>query len=77
MNKPHPQAKEIKRLRRLLPELTKDSQDENVAFMASRLEGVPDDQLEAAWKKEFDLHLHEMASFLYDVYLDHKAKSKS
>lgn len=66
----HPQANEIKRLRKLLPELTKDLQDENVAFMASRLEGVPDEELDVAWKKEYDLHLHEMASFLYDMYVE-------
>lgn len=75
MNKIHPQAKEIKRLRKLLPELTKDLQDENVAFMVSRLEGVPDEQLEEAWKKEYDSHLNEMAVFLYDMYMEQKAKA--
>lgn len=77
MDRVHPQAKEIKRLRKLLPELTKDLQDENVAFMASRIEGVPDEEVEFAWKKEYDLHLREMATFLYDMYQEQKARSKS
>lgn len=73
----HPQAKEIKRLRRLLPVETKGLQDENVAFMASRLEGVSDDELAARWKLEMEAHVKEWAVFLYDMYQDSKSRDTS
>lgn len=76
MAKVHPQAKEIRRLRRLLPEETKDLQDENVAFMASRLEGVADAELQAKWKQEMDAHLKEWAVFLYDMYQEKKLRER-
>ena len=72
--KPHPQAKEIKRLRRLLPEETKDLQDENVAFMVSRLDGVPDEELAARWNAEHEAHVKEWALFLYDMYQERKSR---
>lgn len=75
--KSHPQAKEIKRLRKLLPEETKDLQDENVAFMVSRLEGVPDEELVAMWKAEHEAHVKEWAVFLYDMYQEYKARKSS
>ena len=74
-SKPHPQAKEIKRLRKLLPEETKDLQDENVAFMVSRLEGAPDEELAARWKAEHEAHVKEWAVFLYDMYQDFRNKN--
>jgi hypothetical protein len=66
---PHPQAKEIKRLRKLLPNETKDLQDENVAFMVSRLEGVSDKELATRWEAECEAHFKEWAAFLYLYFL--------
>ncbi len=74
MTRPHPQAKEIKRFRKLLPEETKDLQDENVAFMVGRMEGVPDSELKTVWQLEHDKHVKEMALFLYDLYQDYKKR---
>ena len=67
----------INKARKLLPEETKDLIDAQVRFMLSRIGKVPESELRAAWQREHDSHVKEVALFLYDVYQEHKKKIKA
>lgn len=64
----------VKEARKLLPKETRELVDSQVQGMLDKIGDVEPGELKAEWKKHFDRHVMELATFLYDVYQDKKSK---
>ncbi|MBP6045250.1 hypothetical protein KA525_03825 [Candidatus Woesebacteria bacterium] len=58
----------VNEVRELLPDKTNDLIDAQVQFIISRIGDVEPEKFRQAWEREHDLHVKEMAFFLYDMY---------